>query len=111
MQAQVPGRGHGLRKAAAVRVLENGGTVDQLKAIFGQVTNQQPELYVREANGRRLGSTGPAGATTQDGQSGTNVAQDRPEGVSQAAETLGNADVWRPVGESNPCFQRERLAS
>jgi hypothetical protein len=39
-----------------VRVAENGGTVDQLKAIFGWRTNAMPELYVREANRRRLGN-------------------------------------------------------
>jgi hypothetical protein len=35
IQAGVPGRGHGLRKAAAVRVADNRVTVDQMKAIFG----------------------------------------------------------------------------
>jgi integrase len=59
VQAEVPGRGHGLRKAAAVRVAENRGTVDELKAIFGWRTNKQPELYVAEANRRRLGSSAP----------------------------------------------------
>jgi predicted transcriptional regulator len=52
-------RSHGLRKAAAVRVAENRGTVDELKAIFGWRTNKQPELYVAEANRRRLGSGAP----------------------------------------------------
>jgi integrase len=35
VEAGVPGRSHGLRKAAATRVAENRGTVDELKAIFG----------------------------------------------------------------------------
>jgi integrase len=59
VQAKVPGRGHGLRKAAAVRVAERRGTVDQLKAIFGWTTNKQPERYVAEANRRLLGNDAP----------------------------------------------------
>ena len=59
IQAKVPGRGHGLRKAAAVRVAENRGTVDELKAIFGWRSNRQPELYVAQANRRRLGNNAP----------------------------------------------------
>ena len=56
VQAGVPGRAHGLRKAAAIRVAENGGTVDQLKAIFGWLSNWMPELYVQAADRKRLGS-------------------------------------------------------
>jgi len=47
------------RKAAATRVAENWGTVDELKAIFGWKTNQQAERYVAAANRKRLGSNAP----------------------------------------------------
>ena len=47
---------HGLRKAAALRVAENRGTVDQLKAIFGWRSNRMAELYVQAADRKRLGS-------------------------------------------------------
>jgi integrase len=59
IQAGVPGRSHGLRKAAAVRVAENRGTVDEMKAIFGWRTNKMAELYVAEANRERLGDAAP----------------------------------------------------
>lgn len=59
VQAKVPGRSHGLRKAAATRVAENRGTVDELKAIFGWKTNQQAERYVAAANRKRLGTNAP----------------------------------------------------
>jgi integrase len=59
IQAKVPGRSHGLRKAMACRVADNRGTVDELKAIFGWRTNQMPEIYVAEANRRRLGNAAP----------------------------------------------------
>jgi len=58
-EAKVPGRAHGLRKAAAVRVAENRATVDQMKAIFGWRTNQMAERYVRDADRKRLGSDAP----------------------------------------------------
>jgi integrase len=89
-QAKVPGRGHGLRKAAAVRVAENGGTVDQLKAIFGWVTNQQPELYVREANRRRLGSAAPdlLAPPRKTAEGRRNVSQDSAESVSQGQQAI-----------------------
>ncbi|MBO0765685.1 MAG: hypothetical protein J2P50_14010, partial [Hyphomicrobiaceae bacterium] len=47
------------RRPTAAWLLAARRTVDQLKAIFGWVTNQQPKLYVREANRRRLGSAAP----------------------------------------------------
>ena len=59
IQAQVPGRSHGLRKAAAVRVAGNRATVDQMKAIFGWRSNQMAERYVREADRARLGNDAP----------------------------------------------------
>jgi integrase len=59
VQAGVPGRAHGLRKAAAVRVANNRATVDQMKAIFGWRSNKMAELYVAEADRARLGSDAP----------------------------------------------------
>jgi hypothetical protein len=56
IKAKVPGRSHGLRKAAAVRVAGNRATVDQMKAIFGWRANKMAELYVAEADRKRLGS-------------------------------------------------------
>jgi integrase len=47
LEADVPGRGHGLRKAGATIAAENGASAHQLMAIFGWKTLEQAELYTR----------------------------------------------------------------
>ncbi|KZK97895.1 site-specific tyrosine recombinase XerC [Pseudovibrio sp. Ad5] len=52
--AGVPGRAHGMRKAAATLAAENGATDSQLKAIFGWTTDDMPSLYTRKANRKKM---------------------------------------------------------
>jgi integrase len=47
IEAKVPGRAHGLRKAGATIAAENGATPHQLMAIFGWKTLEQAELYTK----------------------------------------------------------------
>jgi integrase len=54
VEAGVPGRAHGLRKAGAATAAENGATTKQLMAIFGWLTLEQAELYVRAAEKEKL---------------------------------------------------------
>jgi integrase len=54
VQAGVPGRAHGLRKAGATIAADNGATAHQLMAIFGWDTIKQAENYTRKANQQRL---------------------------------------------------------
>lgn len=42
VEAGVPGRAHGLRKAGAATAAENGATTKQLMAIFGWLTLERP---------------------------------------------------------------------
>ena len=58
VEAGVPGRAHGLRKAGAVTAAENGATTKQLMAIFGWLTLEQAETYVESANREKLASDG-----------------------------------------------------
>lgn len=44
---------HGLRKAAATRLADNGATESQLEAIFGWSGGQMASLYTRAANRRK----------------------------------------------------------
>lgn len=55
IEAGVPGRAHGLRKAAAVLCAERGATTTQLMAIFGWTTEDMPTLYTRQANRKKIG--------------------------------------------------------
>ena len=54
VEAGVPGRAHGLRKAGAATAAENGATPHQLMAIFGWLTLREAERYAREASRKRL---------------------------------------------------------
>ena len=47
---------HGLRKAAAVAMANNGGTTQQLMAWFGWLSMAEAERYTRDANKKRLAS-------------------------------------------------------
>jgi integrase len=48
IEAKVPGRAHGLRKAGATIAAENGATPYQLMSIFGWKTLEQAELYTKK---------------------------------------------------------------
>ncbi len=52
--AGVPGRAHGLRKAAATIAAEQGATTTELMALFGWKTIQEAERYTRAADRKRI---------------------------------------------------------
>ncbi len=54
LQAGVPGRAHGLRKACATRLAENGATAHEIMAITGHKTIKEVERYTMAANQKRL---------------------------------------------------------
>jgi len=54
VEAGVPGRAHGLRKAGAATAAENGATTSQLQAIFGWLTLEQAETSVGAAEKEKL---------------------------------------------------------
>src|SRR5262245_11830822 len=54
VEARVPGRAHGLRKAGATIAANNGATSRQLMAIFGWDTLKEAERYTRGADQRLL---------------------------------------------------------
>lgn len=56
--ADVPGRAHGLRKAGACILAENGATEHELMSIYGWTTAKQAILYTRKANRARLAKSG-----------------------------------------------------
>jgi integrase len=53
VEAGVPGRLHGLRKAGATIAADAGATAHQLMAMFGWRKLEEAELYTREADRRR----------------------------------------------------------
>jgi integrase len=53
-KAGCPGSAHGLRKAGARRLAENGATERELMAIYGWTTSKQATHYTRAADRKRL---------------------------------------------------------
>jgi integrase len=54
IEAGVPGRAHGLRKAGATIAAENGASAHQLMSIFGWKTLEQAEVYTEKARQQLL---------------------------------------------------------
>jgi integrase len=60
--AGVPGRSHGLRKAASVRLAEADCTPHEIMAITGHKSLREVERYTREANRKKLAKSAGAKA-------------------------------------------------
>jgi integrase len=52
--ANVPGRSHGLRKAAATRLADNSATEKEIMSITGHTTMKEVERYTKAANQKKL---------------------------------------------------------
>ena len=61
--AGVPGRSHGLRKAAAVRLAMNGATTKEIMAITGHTTMKEVERYTKQADQIKLAASATRKAT------------------------------------------------
>jgi integrase len=53
-KAGCPGSAHGLRKAAAERMAENGATEQELMSVFGWTTSKMATHYTRAANRKKI---------------------------------------------------------
>lgn len=75
--AGVPGRAHGLRKAAAVRFAENGATVHQLMAWFGWDSQEMAQIYTEAADRKKLAAE--AGRLIQTSLPSPSVSRPHPK--------------------------------
>jgi hypothetical protein len=88
IEAGVPGRAHGLRKASAVRHALNGATAPELMAWFGWKTIGEAQRYIEEANRIKLAAS--AGAKII---SGTGVGSPSNPVSQNEAQTIENTGV------------------
>ncbi len=93
---------HGLRKIGAVRAAEAGASEHELMAMFGWDDANMARIYTRKAAQKRLAASGAAKLRIVPP-----VVPPR----EKARENNALEGYWRPVGESNSCFSRERAAS
>lgn len=72
IEAKVPGRAHGLRKAGATIAAENGASDNQLMAIFGWTRPNQAAVYTRTANRAKMAAQA-AGLIVPQHETGTSI--------------------------------------
>lgn len=86
--AGVPGRAHGLRKAAAVRLAEAGATQQEIKAWTGHSSDQEVRRYTEQANVARLADA----AERKMARRGKLVANRNPGRGEPSPKGLGGKD-------------------
>lgn len=93
---------HGLRKIGAVGAAEAGASEHELMAMFGWDDANMARIYTRKAAQKRLAASGAAKLS---------IVPPIVPPREKATENNALEGYWRPVGESNSCFSRERAAS
>jgi len=84
VEAGVPGRAHGLRKAGATIAANNGATPHQLMAIFGWDTLKMAEAYTRGADQQRLAQSAMHMLDTREQNSTESCPTEAPGGTFSA---------------------------
>jgi integrase len=84
VEAGVPGRAHGLRKAGATIAAEQGASDQQLMAMWGWLSPDQAGIYTRRAQRGKLAAA--AGKMLLDGQSGNSLSPHLPSNVPAPAK-------------------------
>ncbi len=93
---------HGLRKTAATRLSDVGCSAAEICAITGHKSIAEMEKYIRDRDQMHLADS----AITRLEQNGK--VSNR---VSNLEKTQQKQGPWQSLGESNPSFQVENLAS
>lgn len=96
---------HGLRKIGAVRAAEAGASEHELMAMFGWDDANMARIYTRKAAQKKMAASGAAKLTLV-----SIVPPPVPLGKKQHQNNRLK-EYWRPLGESNPSFKIENLAS
>jgi integrase len=103
---------HGIRKARAEEIAEQGGSVFEVMALLSHTDSKTAGVYFKRFERERLVAKA-VGRISVVGQA-TSVPPDRSRGTLPAKNDLTSNTLrskWQPVGESNPSFQVENLAS
>jgi integrase len=112
--AQLPDRcvAHGIRKAAARRLAEAGCSANEIAAITGHASLEEVTRYTKAAEQKRLARSAIDRLAKQSANEKSQPQTEGWENEEDSALNINNLGLpWRPVGESNSCFSRERAAS
>ena len=100
---------HGIRKGVAEYMAGSGATEYELMSSFGWTDARTARIYTEKF--KRIGAAAAASARLANAQSGPRATKRGPHASKDANKNSGLLDGWQPVGESNPSFQVENLAS
>ena len=111
-QAGLPARCrlHGLKKGGMRRLAEAGNTAHELMAQSGHKTLTEVQRYTEDADQKRLADSGYAKRRQRTkGAMMLQTALPTYTNMRNKPEiSNGGARPWRSLGDSNPCFRRER---
>ena len=100
---------HGLRKGVAELMAERGATEYELMASFGWTEAKTASVYTKKF--RRRAAASVASQRVEISKGGPRPKIRGPLSGPSAGKIEEKSWIWQPVGESNPSFQVENLAS
>ena len=101
---------HGLKKSGMRRLAEAGNTAHELMAISGHKTLTEVQRYTSAADKKQLAVSGMAKMRerTKSAEITQTLAPRYTNTAKKSAIAKVDAMTWRSLGDSNPCFRRER---
>lgn len=108
---------HGIRKATATALAENGATAHEIMSITRHKTLEEVERYTKDARMRKMADTAMTKLTPhreEEPKPERNLSHRRNErdnAKKKRNEIRQRGGEWRSLGESNSCFRRERATS
>ncbi|KIN75675.1 site-specific recombinase XerD [Sulfitobacter mediterraneus] len=103
---------HGIRKAKAQEIAEQGGTVYEVMACLSHSDPKTAAIYTKLVDRERLAKK--AAERVEAGRGNERVPRSEDRGALDNLSVCDQTDIlgkWQPVGESNPSFQVENLTS
>ena len=100
---------HGIRKALATLAANNGCSKYELMAMFGWIEPKTAAVYTKTLDRAHTAKAGVAKRPSL--AAGPRTTDRGPHLTANNRKTKENRRKWQPVGESNPSFQVENLAS
>jgi integrase len=103
---------HGIRKAKAQEIAEQGGSVYEVMAYLSHSDPKTAAIYTKFVDRERLAKK--AAERVEAGRGTRSVPRPKDRGTLDGVSVCDQEYIlgkWQPVGESNPSFQVENLTS
>ena len=94
---------HGLRKTLGRRMADDGCTAHEIMAVLGHTTLAEAERYTRDADRSHR-------ETKNSRSQFPNFTREFGKIPERKGKAVSYETPWRSLGDSNPCFRRERDA-